>query len=183
MALAYAKIEVNQIEVDLKNKPQEMIRASAKATVPVLVLEDGHVIDESIDIMKWALKHSDPDGWLRLELQNKCDVLIKANDFEFKPLLDHYKYPQKSEMQDPIYYRDKAQTVLNSLNSLLMQNKYLLADHISLADSALAPFIRQFYMVDPQWFRQNTDIHLLTWLDSFLSSELFLSVMEKPIKN
>ena len=179
MALEYSNVSVHQCEVDLKNKPREMIEASAKATVPVLILEDGQVIDESIDIIIWALKQSDPDGWLRAELKSKCDTLIQCNDVEFKPILDNYKYPQSSEKKDPEYYRDNAKIYLDHLNSLLMKNRYLLADHISFADVALFPFIRQFCMVDKRWFEQSDYKHLQAWLNSFLNSKLFLLIMKK----
>ena len=83
MALAYAKIDIHQHEVDLKNKPLEMLNASPKGTVPVLILEDGSVIDESIDIMTWALTQSDPDNWLSAEHKDKCDDLINSNDIKW----------------------------------------------------------------------------------------------------
>ena len=178
MALAYSKIKVHQREVDLKNKPQDMINASPKATVPVLIVHEGYVIDESIDIMLWALTQSDPDSWLNPELKDKCDALIHTNDFKFKPILDNYKYPQKSIKKDPEYYREQAKIYLNQLNALLMKNPYLLTDHISFADVALFPFIRQCYMVDPLWFEHSELKHLQTWLHSFLNSELFLTVMK-----
>jgi len=181
MALSYAKITVEQLEVDLKNKPQGLLTASAKGTVPVLILEDGSVLDESIDIIKWALAKSDPDGWLRAELEAKCDDLIYLNDTSFKPILDNYKYPQKSERMDPVYYRDKAETYLSRLNSLLMHNRYLLADHITFADIAIFPFIRQFYLVDEQWSAENNYKFLQTWLGTFLNSALFLLVMAKTV--
>lgn len=134
LALAYAKVDIHQEEVDLKNKPLEMIKASAKATVPVLILEDGCVIDESIDIIMWALTQSDPDGWLSTELKGTCDDLINSNDTQFKPILDGYKYSQCSEKKNSEYYREKANTFFNQLNTLLMKNHYLLADHINFAD-------------------------------------------------
>jgi glutathione S-transferase len=179
MALAYAQISVQHYEVDLKNKPQAMIIASPKATVPVLIVNEGWVIDESIDIILWALTQSDPEGWLIPDLKTACDDLIHANDFIFKPILDNYKYPQKSSKKDPIYYRDHATEYLNQLNSLLMKNRYLLGNQISIADVALFPFIRQFYMVDPPWFEQSEFKLLLVWLHSFLNSDLFLRVMKK----
>lgn len=179
MALAYSKIKVQQYEVDLKNKPQALLDASAKGTVPVLVLENGYVIDESIDIMMWSLKQSDPDGWLSPEQREKGDELIKINDFKFKPILDNYKYPQNSEKKDPLYYRDNATVYLEQLNSLLTKNRFLLADHITYADVALFPFIRQFCMVDTQWFEQSEYKQLQTWLNTFLNSDLFLAVMKK----
>ncbi len=179
MALAYSKIKVEQCEVALNNKPLEMLRASPKGTVPVLVLEEGRVIDESIDIMIWALTQSDPDGWISSSLNDKCHELIHLNDIKFKPILDNYKYPQNSEKKDPLYYREKAKECLSKLNSLLMKNQFLLANHINFADVALFPFIRQFYMVDPQWFAQSEYQSLYTWLQRFLNSELFLTVMRK----
>ena len=179
MALEYANINVHQYEVALKNKPKAMINASSKATVPVLVFEDGSVIDESMDIMLWALTQSDPDGWCNQKNNTQCHDLIQTNDVQFKPILDNYKYPQKSEKKDPYYYRDEATQYLHQLNTLLTKNNYLLAEHISLADIAIFPFIRQFYMVDQQWFEQSEYKQLQAWLCSFLNSELFLSVMKK----
>ncbi|MCL9684848.1 glutathione S-transferase [Legionella maioricensis] len=179
MALAYSKIDVHQHEVDLKNKPPELLKASAKGTVPVLLLEDGRVLEQSMDIIIWALTQSDPDGWLSTELKEQGDDLIYYNDIKFKPLLDNYKYPKNSEKNDPAYYRDKARIYLNQLNSLLKSNRYLLTDHISFADVAIFPFIRQFYMVDTQWFEQSEYKYLQTWLSSFLNSELFIKVMKK----
>lgn len=179
IALAYAKINVQQREVDLKNKPLELINASEKATVPVLLLEDGSVIDESIDIMIWALTQSDPDGWLRAELKYQCEELIHSNDIKFKPLLDNYKYPQNSVQKDPHYYREQAKVYLNQLNALLRKNRFLLSDHISIADIAVFPFIRQFYMVDQQWFEHSEYKQLQMWLYFFLNSDLFLTIMKK----
>lgn len=179
MTLNYSKINVIQREVDLKHKPQDMLIASAKGTVPVLIVGDGHVIDESIDIMIWSLTQSDPDDWLNAELKNKADNLIKINDVAFKASLNNYKYPQKSEKQDPNYYREEAKEFLNQLNTLLTHSTYLLANHISFADVAIFPFIRQFYMVDPEWFEQSDYHFLKIWLHTFLNSELFLTTMKK----
>ncbi|WP_058468232.1 glutathione S-transferase [Fluoribacter gormanii] len=179
MALSYSKITVEQREVELKNKPQELLLVSPKGTVPVLVLRDGRVIDESIDIMIWALTQSDPDDWLPIDLKEKCQELIHINDIKFKPILDNYKYPQKSAKKDPLYYREEAKEYLNKLNLLLMENRFLLSNHISITDVALFPFVRQFYMVDQLWFEQSEYKNLLGWLQFFLSSELFLTVMKK----
>jgi len=179
MALAYSHIQVQHHEVDLKNKSPELLKVSAKGTVPVLVLEDGRVIEESMDIIYWALTQSDPDAWLRPELKTICDDLIEQNDFEFKPLLNYYKYPQKSEKKDLVYYRDQAHAYLHRLNSLLAKNTYLAAEQTTVADIALFPFIRQFYMVDSAWFEQSDYQLILAWLHSFLNSELFLQVMKK----
>jgi glutathione S-transferase len=179
MAIAYSKIKVEQREVELKNKPQEMLLASPKGTVPVLILEDGRVIDESIDIMTWALTQSDPEGWLCSTLKDQSNELIHMNDIEFKPILDNYKYPLRTEKKDPLYYRDQANDYLYQLNSLLMKKRFFLTDQISIADVALFPFIRQFYMVDPQWFELSEYSYLHAWLQFFLNLELFLAVMKK----
>ncbi len=177
MALAYSHIQVEHHEVDLKNKPDDMLKASAKGTVPVLILENGQVIDQSIDIMMWALDQSDPHDWLNPQLKDRSDKLIYTNDVLFKPLLDRYKYSQNPE--DAVRYREQAQPYLQQLNFLLMNHRYLLTDRINVADVALFPFIRQFCMVDKQWFKQSDYTQLQAWLQSFLDSELFLSVMKK----
>lgn len=179
MALSYAGICLEQREVDLKNKPQDLLTVSPKGTVPVLILENGQVLQESLDIIKWALKQSDPQGWLSPELEPKGDALIFLFDKSFKPILDQYKYPQNSEKKDPAYYRDKATPYLEQLNRLLTQYSYLLSDDISFVDVALFPFIRQFYLVDTQWFEQSNYKFLQAWLDGFLNSELFHRVMIK----
>ena len=179
MTLSYAGICTKQYEVDLKNKPSELITISPKATVPVLVLENGQVIDQSLDIIKWALGQSDPEGWMTKELEKKCDELIYLNDHHFKPILDNYKYPQKADIKDLGYYRAQAKNYLEQLNTLLMQHKYLLANHITFADVAIFPFIRQFYKVDESWFAESDYTFLTIWLNYFLNSELFLGVMTK----
>jgi glutathione S-transferase len=179
MALSYAGIRTEQHEVDLKNKPPEFIKISPKATVPVLLLENGQVIDQSLDIIKWALEQSDPDGWMTKELEQKCDELVHLNDHYFKPILDNYKYPQKADRPDPEYYREQAKNYLEQLNTLLMQHRFLLADHITFADVAIFPFIRQFCKVDEPWFETSDYSCLIIWLNYFSNSEPFLRVMAK----
>ncbi|MBA3537219.1 MAG: glutathione S-transferase N-terminal domain-containing protein [Tatlockia sp.] len=179
MALSYANIDYELHEVFLKDKPLDFIKASPKGTVPVLILENGTVLDESLDIIKWALKQSDPEGWLTSELEPKGDELIHFNDTQFKPILDNYKYPPNSDKKVSDYYRKKAIPYLRQLNLILAKQKFLLADHISFADIAIFPFLRQFYMVDKGWFIENDFEFLRAWLDYFLSSEFFLVVMKK----
>lgn len=179
IALSYANIRTEEREVDLKNKPSELIQLSPKATVPVLVLPNGQILEQSLDIIKWALKQSDPEQWMSEEWETKGDELIYNNDHQFKPILDNYKYAQRTEINDPSYYREQARPYLAQLNTLLMQHNYLLADHITYADIALFPFIRQFYMVDEKWFMHSEYIVLIKWLHYFLESELFLGVMSK----
>lgn len=179
MALSYANICVKEHEIDLKNKPIEFIKLSPKASVPVLVLENGLVIEQSLDIIKWALRQSDPDKWLIKELEAESDKLIYLNDYQFKPILDNYKYTSGVELQTLIYYREQAEPYLGQLNKLLMQQHYLLANHITFADIAIFPFIRQFCMVDKQWFMKSEYTFLINWLNYFLESALFLRVMIK----
>lgn len=179
MALKYAGIRVGIREVKLSNKPKELIMASEKATVPVLVTDSGKVIDESLDIMLWALEQSDHDNWLKPDSQQQIFNLIQQNDFEFKPILDNYKYPQSSEVGDPLFYRKQAIIFLDELNAKLLNSQYLLSDKPCLADIAIFPFIRQFCMVDKDWFMQSKFKRLIFWLEVFLESPLFLTVMKK----
>jgi glutathione S-transferase len=180
IALSYANIPIEEREVDLKNKPIELLQLSPKATVPVLVLEN-RIIDQSLEIIKWALRQSDPEQWLSQELEQEIDALIYLNDYQFKPLLDKYKYSSSAELHDQIGYREQAGTYLHQLNRLLMQHRYLLADSITVADIAIVPFIRQFCMVDEKWFMASEYTFLINWLEQFLDSELFLRVMVKKV--
>ena len=179
MALRYAGVTVHLREVVLKQKPKALLDISPKGTVPVLQLENGQVIDESLDIMLWALACSDPDKWLSEKYRSEMKPLIDKNDQHFKPILDHYKYPQQSEKQDPLYYRDQALPFLQGLDDALVQHDWLMGEHMGLADVALFPFLRQFAMVDSNWFWQSSFVNLQIWLKRFLESELFLSVMVK----
>jgi glutathione S-transferase len=177
MALAYAKIQVQPIEVALKNKPADLLSVSAKGTVPVLILEDNTVIDESMDIMIWALSQSDPDDWLDSTLQDAYQDLIYKNDFEFKPLLDKYKYTQHTDKTTFNISKDKATGYLYQLNTLLEKNRFLLKESISIADVAIFPFIRQFYKVDVASFEASDYKNLQHWLNTLLNAPLFLQVM------
>lgn len=179
MTLRYAGIKVRIREVALKHKPQAMLDASPKGTVPVLVLDDGTVIEESTDIMYWALHQSDPNQWNHPVYQRDSVKLIRINDKEFKPLLDNYKYPQSSEKQDPVYYRDQTQPYLQMLNHRLSGSPFLFGTTINIADVALFPFIRQFAMVDKEWFDQTPYVDLQKWLQTLLGSDLFNAVMKK----
>ena len=179
IALSYAGILTEEREVDLKNKPIDLLRLSPKATVPILVLESGQIIDQSLDIIKWALSQSDPDKWLSKELEKESDRLIHINDYQFKPILDNYKYSIRTEISDPINYRKQGEKYLHQLNLLLMQHQFLLAEHITIADIAIFPFIRQFYMVNEKWFLESDYTFLINWLKQLLNSELFSRVMVK----
>ncbi|MDQ6984066.1 MAG: glutathione S-transferase [Ghiorsea sp.] len=177
LALTYADIEVEYREIELKKKPQAMLDVSPKGTVPVLVLDDGKVIDESLDIMLWVLKQHDTDGWLKHRTQSL--VLIDENDSTFKGWLDKYKYADRFPEHPQAYYREQGEVFLTQLENLLQQRAYLHNNHPTLADYAIFPFIRQFTFVDKAWFDQATYPKLQTWLHYQLESELFEKIMVK----
>ena len=179
MAIHYAGIEVELREVQLWNKPQAMLAVSAKATVPVLVLSNGEVIDESIDIMRWALDHNDPDQWWLKTLSGASQELVRQCDFDFKIHLDHYKYADRFPENPASYYRQQAEGFLLELEQKLAKHPYLLGRQLTLADIAIFPFIRQFAMVDKPWFDQAPYPGLQKWLQGLLGSVLFSSVMTK----
>lgn len=167
-------------EVVLKNKPQAMLDISPKGTVPVLQLDDGNVIEESLDIMQWSLENNKvqqaqlyPDN-----LQTDIHELIKENDGDFKWALDRYKYSDRFEESEE-FYREKAEVYLKKLNILLSEHKYLVSDQVTLADLAVFPFVRQLAHVNKNWFYQSQYEHLIKWLDYFLESDLFKSIMTK----
>lgn len=179
MGLYYAGIAVRVREVVLKDKPQALFSASPKATVPVLVLERGGIIEESLDIIYYALSLSDQKDWSNVVYQAEPERLIHHNDTAFKALLDNYKYPQNAPKQDPIYYRSQAELFLQALEDKLQINSFLLCDHITLADVAIFPFIRQFAMVDKAWFDKTPYPGLRNWLSYFIHSALFNQIMTK----
>jgi glutathione S-transferase len=168
-------------EVVLKDKPASLLAFSPKATVPVLVLAEGRVIDQSLDVMLWALERSDPDDWLMAQagtLQAMC-ALIGVNDDEFKGHLDRYKYPNRYEDIDPLFHRAEAERFLATLNARLDQHAYLFGPRPALADWAIGPFIRQFANTNRAWFDATPYEALKAWLERFLASPLFQSVMLK----
>lgn len=181
MALKLADIEVEIREISLRDKPAHMLQVSPKATVPVLVLPDGKVIDESIDIMFFALKkHA-----LGANIHAGCRALILENDNGFKEALDRYKYPERYPTQTQLQYRQQGEVFLQKLENLLQQNSYLHGANAGFADYAIFPFIRQFAAVDSAWFASGGIVNgppypkLRVWLSSLVESDLFTSVMQK----
>ena len=179
MALNYAGITVELREVLLRDKPRSMLLASAKGTVPVLVFPDGRVIDESIDVMRWALLQRDPEHWWRHDLEEETNSLVGENDHVFKKHLDRYKYADRYPEQPQSFYRGKAEAFLRKLEQRLVLTRYLLDDQLTFSDVATFPFVRQFAYVDKAWFDSAPYPKLSAWLQSFLDSDLFLSVMTK----
>jgi len=182
MAIAYGGVDVELREVVLSNKPKTMLEYSPKGTVPVLVLPDKTVIDESRDIIHWALSQNDPEQWglgNNLTLLMVANELIDENDASFKQSLDQYKYHVRHPEQPAEFYRAKGEAFLEKLNARLNIARYLLGDRISIADIAIFPFVRQFAHVDKEWFYQSPYTKLQDWLDDFLQSDLFKKVMLK----
>ncbi len=182
LAIQSSGVEVALREILLRDKPAQMLEISAKGTVPVLQLSDGRVIDESWDIIQWALAENDPDNLAlagQPELQFQAAALIERNDGEFKTLLDRYKYAVRFPQQPAQVYRDSALPILEDLDRRLKDSGYLLDGRESVADLGLYPFIRQFAFVDKGWFDRQPLPALQNWLERFLSSSGFAGVMVK----
>lgn len=179
LAIAKAEVTVELREVVLRNKPQQLLDISAKGTVPVLKLQDGEVIDESIDIMYWALSYHDPDDWLKNASFDDINHLIQWNDGEFKYDLDRYKYADRYPDNTETFYREKAENFLLELEKRLTNHSFLCSERCSLADIAIFPFIRQFSAVNGNWFQASSYKNLKDWLNQQIDSSLFVSVMDK----
>lgn len=175
MALWVAGIAVELREVKLSAKPPELHEASPKATVPVLVLPDGTVIDESLAIIRWALARRDPEGWLA----GDDAALIAANDGVFKHHLDRAKYPGRYDEDGVTDHRAAAFALLAPLEDRLAQAAYLCGPARALTDIALFPFIRQFAHIDREWFAAQPVPRLQEWLERHITSDLFASIMPK----
>tara|TARA_R110002167_G_scaffold25973_7_gene89619 strand:- start:8 stop:580 length:573 start_codon:yes stop_codon:yes gene_type:complete len=176
MAILYAQQRVELREVVLKQKPESLLNYSQKATVPILVLSDGSVIDQSLAIMQWAISKYDPDNWQdKLSEQTQ---LIEKNDTDFKANLDKYKYADRHP-EPEIYYRTACYEFLDNLDTRLKAQRYLYAEHYCLADIAIFPFIRQFAHVDLSWFETSQWQYVKRWLNELKSSDLFLGIMHK----
>jgi glutathione S-transferase len=181
LALAISGQACELREVVLKTKPAELLEASAKASVPVLVLPSGEVIDQSLDIMRWALRLNDPAQWLSAQPEQAAHVQALIDDCEqtFKQHLDRYKYPNRYDGAVALQHRAAAADWLTQLAQQLSAEGWLLGPAASLADMAIAPFVRQFAQTDPHWFEQQDWPTLQTWLKRIVSSGLFESVMHK----
>lgn len=171
-------------EVLLQVRPPELRQASPKATVPVLVLADGRVLQESLEIMHWALEQADPGGWWvgRSGVERAAiEALIAENDGPFKQHLDRFRYPQRYAIADPAHHRGQALAILRQWNRRLQAGGWLLGERASLADGALLPFVRQFQLADPAGFAALADLEALQcWLERFLRSNTLAAVMEPP---
>ncbi|MGR3661032.1 MAG: glutathione S-transferase [Paracoccaceae bacterium] len=176
LALTSAAITLEHREVLLRDKPDAMLSASPKATVPVLVTPE-KTIDESLDIMLWALAQNDPEAWL--DVPPEADDLIARADGPFKSALDKYKYASRFPEIDATENRSAASAFLYDLNEMLDDTAYLYGPNARLADMAIAPFVRQFAHVDLDWFTVQPWPNLSRWLADFKTSERFLAIMTK----
>jgi glutathione S-transferase len=172
LALAVSGTRCELREVKLGAKPLSMLDASPKGTVPVLVLPNGGVIDESLEIMRWALERSDPEAWLARD----DAALIAMNDGPFKHDLDRYKYPERHD-SDPIEHRDRGLAFLRELDQRISPGGQLCGSDPGLADAVIMPFVRQFAAVDQAWFGAQPLPYLQTWLGAHLNSDLFAAIM------
>lgn len=181
LAIKVSGVEVDTHEVSLRAKPKEMLECSPKGTVPVLKFADGRVLEQSLDIMQWALSLNDPEHWLDSDPRTSAEImtLIKENDESFKPALDLYKYAVRFPEHSEAYYREQAEPFLAELNTRLSQDGYLLGGRYTLADMAIFPFIRQFSNVNPDWFYASRYQYLIAWLDRLTGSDLFQNIMQK----
>jgi len=172
LALAISATRCELREVKLAAKPAAMLAASPKGTVPVLVLPDGTLIDESLDVMRWALARHDPEGWLA------CDdpALIALNDGPFKHDLDRFKYPGRHGT-DPLVHRRSGAAFLQELEGRLSASSYLCGPARGIADAAIMPFVRQFAATDRAWFDSQPWVRLKTWLAGYAASSLFKAIM------
>jgi len=181
MALKNTGINIELREVKLADLPSELLAISGEKTVPVLALTDGMVLSESWDIVKWALAQHDPDNWLGKDNEHLLDaeILIETNDFSFKNDLDHYKYAVGYPEHSEAHYRQSCEVFIEEIEDMLSDQTYLLSNQISLADMGVFPFIRQFSLVDTDWFDAAPYPKVQAWLQSLIATELFQQVFQK----
>lgn len=179
LGLLFAGMKVELREVVLKNKPSQMLAISPKGTVPVLQLTEGSVIDESRDIMLWALEQKDPRNLLDEAVRTEADALIDQNDNEFKYWLDRYKYADRHLEMTQEEYRQQGEVFLQQLEKQLEKHTYLLGDKVTVADIGIMPFVRQFAHVDREIFYSLPYPNLQRWLQDWLQHPLFLQAMTK----
>ncbi|WP_299789271.1 glutathione S-transferase [uncultured Shewanella sp.] len=182
LGIYLSRAQVSLREIVLRHKPEPMLKASPKGTVPVLILPDGKVIDESLDIMFWALECGDPCQLLLRESPQKLEIakaLIDTNDNEFKPWLDKYKYADRHPEQREENYREQGERFISQLEERLSKHGQLLGPTPSIADYAIFPFVRQFAHVNKPWFRASPYSNVQLWLNEHLTSTTFTHIMKK----
>ena len=180
-AIRSSKIIVEIREIKLQEKPLEFLKLSPKGTVPVLITNSGEVLEESLDIIYWALNKNDPHKWLAKGKLENQEIIKLLDDLEnkFKPNLDKYKYPSRFSGVDQFFHRDKNLCFLKKLNCYLENNISLNCEHLSFLDYAIFPFVRQFRNVDQDWFDKLNFIFLNKWINQIIDSKDFSSIMKK----
>ena len=181
LALAVSGQTCELREVVLKNKPRSLLQASPKGTVPVLALPGGQVLEQSLDIMLWALARHDPEGWLAPSQGDVQDMraLIAECDGPFKHALDRCKYPSRYPDADTGAERAQAVAWLGTLDARLAAQPHLFGGHAALADMAIAPFVRQFAGIDADWWAAQPWPYLQAWLARWQAGVLLADVMHK----
>ncbi len=178
LAVASSGLTVELREIVLRDKALEFLETSLKATVPVVVLPDGKVLEESLDIMEWALGCADPEALLS-DRAVEMRALVDSCETEFKPHLDRFKYHVRYEAVNLEKERQLASAYLRELDDRLRNTNFLFGNQISFAGIGIAPFVRQFANTDREWFDQQSWPDLLRWLDAFLESDRFQRIMQK----
>jgi glutathione S-transferase len=181
IAVRKSGVIVELREVVLRDKPESMLRASPKGTVPVLVLPDGGpVLDESLDLMRWALTLHDPDGWLAGADAPAQQQWLATNDGPFKQALDCYKYPERPPARSQSESREACvSAMIEPMDACLAAQPFLAGQRPGLADVALMPFVRQFAAVDAEWFAASRWRATRAWLERWSSHPDFLGVMDR----
>ena len=181
LALRLCKIQCIIREISLKAKNIEFLRVSPKATVQVLVLPNGEVLEESLDIIYWSLEQNDPYKLkINNQFANKTNALIELFDTKFKFHLDRYKYSFRYNIKNSQVHRDKARDILVEINTMLESKNYIGGNNISLLDISILPFVRQFRIADKEWFDDNLGLeNVNNWLNTFLNSDILASIMTK----
>lgn len=182
LALVACGLKVEIREIVLRDKPAHMREISPKATVPVLWLPDGTVVDESLDVMRWAVRQADPMGLMNLQPRELelTQQWLAVLDGEFKHHLDRYKYPQRYEGVDPMEHRQAGVQILKQWGAALIDSDWLFGNSMRFVDLAILPFVRQFRIPEPQWFDSNPELApVVVWLQRFLALPLFETAMQK----
>ncbi|MEY4563192.1 MAG: hypothetical protein RLZZ618_2469 [Pseudomonadota bacterium] len=180
LGLLHAELPVVCREITLRDKPPQLLAMSPKGTVPVMLLPDGRVLEESLDILRWALGQNDPLAVLQVGDASDIHDLIDRNDGPFKQQLDRYKYPERHpDIPAELTRGEAVDRHLGPLNDRLALSTQLCGERVSVADLALMPFVRQFAQVDADWFAQSGLAHLKRWLDAWTSSPMFEAAMGK----
>ena len=177
LALLEANQKVEIREILLKEKPVEFLQASPSSTVPCLLIGD-KIIDESLDIMTWALNNNDPENFL--DMPDLGYDLINENDGPFKLALDKTKYHSRYPDENPKSNREKASSFIHKLENIL-EGSFLFGEDPKLADIAVLPFIRQFALIDKIWFDQQPWQKVVVWLNLFLESKRFTDIQQKYV--